>query len=196
MGIKRYELSEAQWRRIEAMLPGKASDPGRTAADIQIDGLGIRLEPPRMWLDPNEPLRKQLNERIRQAALMELDSRAEPLDRIPPEGINSRRRDSLPWKVRLSQPDRFRHCRMPSHLPNQIDTDLSQHSPRSLRSVLWHANEQRLAVMRNDHGSNPGRGVGVGPGHKAVGRCARGQSAAQQREAAEGQRPEGVADAG
>lgn len=84
MGIKRYELSEAQWRRIEAMLPGKASDPGRTAADIQIDGLGIRLEPPRMWLDPNEPLRKQLNERIRQAALMELDSRAEPLDRIPP----------------------------------------------------------------------------------------------------------------
>jgi len=38
MGIKRYELSEAQWRRIEAMLPGKASDPGRTAADIQIDG--------------------------------------------------------------------------------------------------------------------------------------------------------------
>jgi transposase len=26
MGIKRYELSEAQWRRIEAMLPGKATD--------------------------------------------------------------------------------------------------------------------------------------------------------------------------
>jgi putative transposase len=29
--VKRYELSEAQWRRIEAMLPGKAGDPGRTA---------------------------------------------------------------------------------------------------------------------------------------------------------------------
>lgn len=31
MGIKRYELSEVQWHRIEPMLPGKASDPGRTA---------------------------------------------------------------------------------------------------------------------------------------------------------------------
>jgi transposase len=29
--VKRYELNEAQWRRIEAMLPGKAGDPGRTA---------------------------------------------------------------------------------------------------------------------------------------------------------------------
>jgi transposase len=29
--VKRYELNEAQWLRIEAMLPGKASDPGRTA---------------------------------------------------------------------------------------------------------------------------------------------------------------------
>jgi transposase len=30
---KRYELTPAQWRRIEAMLPGKAGDPGRTAND-------------------------------------------------------------------------------------------------------------------------------------------------------------------
>ena len=30
---KRYELSQAQWERIEAMLPGKRQDPGRTAAD-------------------------------------------------------------------------------------------------------------------------------------------------------------------
>jgi transposase len=29
--VKRYELNEAQWRRIETMLPGKAGDPGRTA---------------------------------------------------------------------------------------------------------------------------------------------------------------------
>jgi putative transposase len=28
--VKRYELNDAQWRRIEAMLPGKAGDPGRT----------------------------------------------------------------------------------------------------------------------------------------------------------------------
>lgn len=30
MGIKRYELSEAQWLRIAPLLPGKTSDPGRT----------------------------------------------------------------------------------------------------------------------------------------------------------------------
>lgn len=29
MGVKRYELDEAQWVRIEPLLPGKASDPGR-----------------------------------------------------------------------------------------------------------------------------------------------------------------------
>ena len=33
---KRYELSDAQWRRIEAELPGKASDPGRTGADNRL----------------------------------------------------------------------------------------------------------------------------------------------------------------
>jgi DNA-binding transcriptional LysR family regulator len=31
MGVKRYELDEAQWVRIAPLLPGKASDPGRTA---------------------------------------------------------------------------------------------------------------------------------------------------------------------
>jgi transposase len=30
---KRYELTPEQWRRIEALLPGKATDPGRTAKD-------------------------------------------------------------------------------------------------------------------------------------------------------------------
>lgn len=33
MGAKRYELSEAQWRRIAPLLPGKASDPGCTGGD-------------------------------------------------------------------------------------------------------------------------------------------------------------------
>jgi putative transposase len=33
MGVRRYELHEAQWRRIAAMLPGKAADPGRTGRD-------------------------------------------------------------------------------------------------------------------------------------------------------------------
>jgi transposase len=29
----RYELTAAQWRKVEAILPGKAGDRGRTAAD-------------------------------------------------------------------------------------------------------------------------------------------------------------------
>jgi putative transposase len=31
--VKRYELSDAQWERICRLLPGKVSDPGRTAND-------------------------------------------------------------------------------------------------------------------------------------------------------------------
>ena len=33
---KRYELTAAQWKRLERLLPGKASDPGRTAADNRL----------------------------------------------------------------------------------------------------------------------------------------------------------------
>lgn len=36
MTVKRYELSEAQWNRIVPLLPGKASDPGRTGADNRL----------------------------------------------------------------------------------------------------------------------------------------------------------------
>ncbi len=36
MGIKRYELSEAQWSRVASMVPGKAADPGRTGADNRL----------------------------------------------------------------------------------------------------------------------------------------------------------------
>jgi len=32
----RYELSQTQWERIEDLLPGKASDPGRTARDNRL----------------------------------------------------------------------------------------------------------------------------------------------------------------
>jgi transposase len=34
--VKRYELTDTQWERIKALLPGKASDPGRTAADNRL----------------------------------------------------------------------------------------------------------------------------------------------------------------
>ncbi len=32
----RYELSHAQWERIESLLPGKVGDPGRTAVDNRV----------------------------------------------------------------------------------------------------------------------------------------------------------------
>ena len=39
--VKRYELSEAQWRRIEDLLPGKPGDPGRTAGDNRLFVNGV-----------------------------------------------------------------------------------------------------------------------------------------------------------
>lgn len=41
MGVQRYELSEAQWTRIAPLLPGKATDPGRTAADNRLFVNGV-----------------------------------------------------------------------------------------------------------------------------------------------------------
>ena len=39
--VMRYELSDAQWQKIEALLPGKASDPGRTASDNRLFVNGV-----------------------------------------------------------------------------------------------------------------------------------------------------------
>jgi transposase len=33
---RRCELTDAQWRRVEDLLPGKKSDPGRTSADNRL----------------------------------------------------------------------------------------------------------------------------------------------------------------
>ena len=41
MSAKRYELSQAQWERIAPLLPGKAGDPGRTAADNRLFVNGV-----------------------------------------------------------------------------------------------------------------------------------------------------------
>jgi transposase len=51
--VKRYELSEAQWRRIESFLPGKAGDPGRTAADNRrfVNGVLWVLRSGARWSD-------------------------------------------------------------------------------------------------------------------------------------------------
>lgn len=51
--IKRYELSEAQWQTIAPMLPGKASDPGRTAGDnrLFINGVLWVLRSGARWSD-------------------------------------------------------------------------------------------------------------------------------------------------
>jgi transposase len=50
---KRYELSEAQWRRIGELLPGKAGDPGRTGADnrLFVDGVLWVLRSGARWSD-------------------------------------------------------------------------------------------------------------------------------------------------
>jgi transposase len=34
--VKRYELTEVQWRRIEGLLTGKRGDPGRTGEDNRL----------------------------------------------------------------------------------------------------------------------------------------------------------------
>jgi transposase len=34
--VKRYELTDAQWQLVRDLLPGKASDPGRTAANNRL----------------------------------------------------------------------------------------------------------------------------------------------------------------
>jgi len=39
--VKRYELSSAQWERVGDLLPGKAGDPGRTAADNRLFVNGV-----------------------------------------------------------------------------------------------------------------------------------------------------------
>ena len=38
---KRYELNDTQWARIAEMLPGKKTDPGRTAADNRLFVNGV-----------------------------------------------------------------------------------------------------------------------------------------------------------
>jgi transposase len=39
--VKRYELSDAQWRRIEHLLPGKPGDPGRRGRDNRLFVNGV-----------------------------------------------------------------------------------------------------------------------------------------------------------
>jgi transposase len=34
--MRRHEIGDEQWMRIKDLLPGKASDPGRTAADNRL----------------------------------------------------------------------------------------------------------------------------------------------------------------
>jgi transposase len=51
--VKRYELTKAQWERIASLLPGKAGDPGRTAADNRqfVDGVLWVLRSGAHWHD-------------------------------------------------------------------------------------------------------------------------------------------------
>ena len=51
--VKRYELSDTQWRRIADLLPGKAGDPGRSGADnrLFVDGVLWVLRSGAHWQD-------------------------------------------------------------------------------------------------------------------------------------------------
>ena len=53
---KRYELNDQQWARIAEMLPGKKSDPGRTAKDnrLFVNGVLWVLRSGAHWHDPPE----------------------------------------------------------------------------------------------------------------------------------------------
>lgn len=50
---KRYELSETQWEHIRGLLPGKVSDPGRTALDNRnfVNGVLWVLRSGARWSD-------------------------------------------------------------------------------------------------------------------------------------------------
>jgi putative transposase len=50
---RRHELTDAQWERIEELLPGKAGDPGRTAADnrVFVDAVVYILKTGIPWVD-------------------------------------------------------------------------------------------------------------------------------------------------
>jgi len=41
MATRRYELSDAQWRRIEPLLAGKVGDPGRSGVDNRLFVNGV-----------------------------------------------------------------------------------------------------------------------------------------------------------
>lgn len=41
MGVKRYELTDAQWARIAPLLPGKVGDPGRSGTDNRLFVNGV-----------------------------------------------------------------------------------------------------------------------------------------------------------
>lgn len=53
---KRYELTEAQWQRIEQVLPGKKGDRGRTAQDnrLFVNGVLWVLRSGAFWSDMPE----------------------------------------------------------------------------------------------------------------------------------------------
>ena len=57
MGVGRYELSDAQWMRIESLLPGRADTVGRTASDNRVFINGV------LWVLRSEAHRHDLPER-------------------------------------------------------------------------------------------------------------------------------------
>jgi len=60
MARRRHELTDAQWGKIEHLLPGKKSDPGRTAADnrLFVDAGRVRAQDRHPLGRPARPVRQ------------------------------------------------------------------------------------------------------------------------------------------
>ncbi len=90
---RRHELTDAQWGRIEGLLPGKAADPGRTAADNRpfVDAVLFVLKTGIPWADlpwrfgrPNSVWKR--HDRWRAAGVWERVGRAPGEGPARPEG--------------------------------------------------------------------------------------------------------------
>ena len=65
---KRYELNDQQWARIAEMLPGKKTDPGRTAKDNRLFVNGV------LWVLRSGAQWDELPERYGRNAYLMLDA--------------------------------------------------------------------------------------------------------------------------
>ncbi len=112
---ERYELTDAQWTRIETLLPGKAGDRGRTAKNnrLFVDGVLWVLRSGARWSDLPERYGKRKTAHTRFSRW----AKAGVWERIIAELTKDRRNEylmldtslrPLPGFLRSRAPSRFR----------------------------------------------------------------------------------------